>query len=109
MSVQAVNAGVENIHYLQLDTANYDNFYDWCDGHPSAVADLVIAEQLSTFIQAVMPSWSNTSAISSTVDQATPPPQHPLASQTWALLYYWIHLSVGGSFGRFRQGVITRV
>jgi hypothetical protein len=70
MGVQAVNAGVPNIHYLQLDTSNYDNFYDWCDGHPSAVADLAIAQQLATFIQAVMPSWSNTSAISSTADQA---------------------------------------
>lgn len=52
-----------NIHYLQLDTTGYDNYHAWCDGHPSAYADGVIAEQLVTFITAVKPSWGNVTEI----------------------------------------------
>ena len=62
---------MQNIHYLELNTSNYDDLYKWCDGHPSAVADRAIAQQLAAFIESIVPSWSNASAISLTVDQAS--------------------------------------
>ena len=69
-----MQAGVQNIHYLELNTSNYDDLYKWCEGHPSAVADRAIAQQLAAFIQTIMPSWSNATAISLSVDQASQTP-----------------------------------
>ena len=69
--MQAVQAGVQNIHYLEVNASNYDDLYKWCEGHPSAVADRVIAQQLTAFIETIMLSWSNASAISTSVNQAS--------------------------------------
>lgn len=71
--LQAVRQGIPNVHYLQLTTDNYDNYYDWCDGHPSAVADRVVAQQLASFIGVVQPGWNSTAPISTTVDQVLYP------------------------------------
>lgn len=73
--MQAVRRRVPNVHYLQLDTSNYDNYYDWCDGHPSAVAHRAVAQQLTSLIQAVVPQWTQVSPIDSTVDQYAIRPQ----------------------------------
>ena len=50
---------------------DYDNFHDWCDGHPSAYADRVIAEQLATFITAVQPGWVNSTMIEYDIDEVS--------------------------------------
>ena len=67
--LQAVRQGIPNIHYLQLDTSNYDNYYAWCDGHPSAVADKAIAQQLASFVGVVQPEWGKPAPVDITVDQ----------------------------------------
>ena len=48
-----------NVHLLQLNPADMplDN---WCVAHPSAAADAIIASQLTSYIEQIMPEWSST-------------------------------------------------
>ena len=51
--------GLTNVHLLQLDALGMP-LADWCDGHPNVAADANIAGQVSAYINAVLPSWANT-------------------------------------------------
>jgi len=46
------------VQLLQLNGINFptDN---WCDGHPSVDAHINIANQLTTYLQAILPRWAN--------------------------------------------------
>ena len=67
--MQAIKEGIPKVHYLQLTTNDYDNYHDWCGGHPSAVADRVIAQQLVSFVGLVHQNWTTATTINATVDQ----------------------------------------
>ena len=49
--------GMSNVYLLQLNGVNLplDN---WCVGHPSADAHQNMADQLTQYIQAVLPDWA---------------------------------------------------
>ena len=49
--------GMSNIHVLQLNAVGMD-LDNWCSSHPNANADMTIAAQLTTYIEAILPSWS---------------------------------------------------
>jgi hypothetical protein len=56
--VSARMQGLSNVQLLQLNGINFptDN---WCDGHPSVDAHINIANQLTTYLQAILPRWAN--------------------------------------------------
>lgn len=58
--VAAQKAGMSNVYLLQIDGIDFptDN---WCVAHPNLAAHAAMANQLISYIQAVLPSWANTS------------------------------------------------
>ena len=49
--------GLTNVHFLQINAVDMP-LDGWCQEHPSAAAHQVIAAQLSSFIEGVIPEWS---------------------------------------------------
>jgi len=49
--------GLTNVHFIQINAVGLP-LEDWCQEHPSAAADQVIAAQLSAFIKGVIPDWT---------------------------------------------------
>lgn len=57
--VAAQKAGMSNVYLLQIDGTDFptDN---WCAGHPNLAAHAEMADQLASYIQALLPNWGNT-------------------------------------------------
>ena len=53
----AQQEGMGNVHFLQLTGANLP-LDGWCNSHPSAAADVNIAEQLTTYIMRLLPNYA---------------------------------------------------
>lgn len=51
--------GMSNVYLVQMDGIDFP-IDTWCAGHPSAAAHASMADQLTSFINGVMPKWGNT-------------------------------------------------
>ena len=56
--VTAQMQGLSNVKFLQLTGADFDTS-NWCDGHPDVASHTIIANQLTAYLQAVLPKWAN--------------------------------------------------
>ena len=50
--------GLSNVQLIQLNGINFPTD-SWCDGHPSVAAHASIANQLTVYLQAILPRWAN--------------------------------------------------
>jgi hypothetical protein len=50
--------GMSNVYLLQLNGIDFP-VNDWCAGHPNVAAHQNIANQLTDYIQAVLPDWAD--------------------------------------------------
>ena len=74
-SLQATTLNIPNVHLLQLTSLGYDAYENWCDSHPSAVAQAAVASQIATLVSSIEPSWN-----ASSIDMN--PPQSVLRPNT---------------------------
>lgn len=56
--VSARLQGLSNVQIVQLNGINFPTD-GWCDGHPSVAAHANIANQLTAYLQAILPRWAN--------------------------------------------------
>ncbi|KAA6421049.1 MAG: hypothetical protein FRX49_08960 [Trebouxia sp. A1-2] len=56
--VSARMQGLSNVQLIQLNGINFPTD-SWCDGHPSVAAHANIADQLTAYLQAILPRWAN--------------------------------------------------